>query len=787
MNGEIPAGKRTSWSLPCLALLLGAMLMALSLSQSATTDAATASSPPAVCHTVIVKVHARHWVWTKKTHRIHGHRVLARRHGKIVYVRVRVGYTRHKATRVCTGVVSVLGSSASATPSAPPLAPTPSPLAPSLPGEPAWSPPLNTSPPTISGTAQQGQTLTANPGSWTNSPTGYGYEWLRCGSGGGSCIPIAEATASTYVLTEIDVGSTLRVSVIASNGSGPSAPASSAQTAVVAAPPGPPVNTSAPTISGTAQQGQTLTANPGSWTNSPTGYGYEWLRCGSGGGSCKAIAEATASTYVLTEIDVGSTLRVSVIASNGSGPSAPASSAQTALVTALPSPPLNTSPPTISGTAQQGQTLTANPGSWTNSPTGYGYEWLRCGSGGGSCIPIAEATASTYVLTEIDVGSTLRVSVIASNGSGPSAPASSAQTAVVTTSTGVSHLEYVLQDGTTWVYDMDNEFKLVKTIPMPQDSDGVRGVSVAPSTHTMYVMHGGDGPINGSGNGSVLAWDLVGEKAVWDSKLSTGIDSGQVSPDGKKLYIPTGENTSTGLWSVLSATTGELLGTIQGGSAAHNTVVSADGRYVYMGGRTSNILYVYETETGKTKQIGPMIGTVRPLTANGSNTLAFTTATNFDGFQVSSVTTGKVLFTVSFGEVPKGFRFTAPSHGISISPDEKQAYVIDAVHKLVQVYDISKVKEGIAPSQIGTVAVAGLGTGNETGCKYDCEYGGWLQLSTDGRYLFVGDSGEVIDTATRKVVTTLSTLAQTKLSIEIDWQNGVPVATSGRTGVGDGP
>ena len=127
---------------------------------------------------------------------------------------------------------------------------------------------------------------------------------------------------------------------------------------------------------------------------------------------------------------------------------------------------------------------------------------------------------------------------------------------------------------------------------------------------------------------------------------------------------------------------------------------------------------------------------------------------------------------------------TAPSHGISLSPDEKTLDVIDAVHKVVQFYDVSKVKEGIAPSPLGTVSVAGLGEGAETPCRYDCGYGGWLQLSLDGRYLFVGDSGEVIDTATRKVITTLPTLAQTKKSIEVDWRSGVPIATSGRTGVG---
>jgi sugar lactone lactonase YvrE len=178
-----------------------------------------------------------------------------------------------------------------------------------------------------------------------------------------------------------------------------------------------------------------------------------------------------------------------------------------------------------------------------------------------------------------------------------------------------------------------------------------------------------------------------------------------------------------------------------------------------------------------------MLNTVRPFTVNGSNTLAFTSATEFDGFQVSSITTGKVLFTVSFGAFPKPFAFTTASHGVSLSPDESQLYVLDAVHKEVQVWDVSKVKEGVAPAQIGVIPVAGL-SGTEAGCAYDCTRGGWLQRSSDGRYVFVGDSGEVIETATRKVLTTLSTLAQTKKSIEVDWQNGVPVATSGRTGVG---
>jgi hypothetical protein len=247
--------------------------------------------------------------------------------------------------------------------------------------------------------------------------------------------------------------------------------------------------------------------------------------------------------------------------------------------------------------------------------------------------------------------------------------------------------------------------------------------------------------------------------------------------------MPTGENAGSGIWNVLDARTGALIGTVQGGAGAHNTIASRDGRYVYLGGRNHSALDVYDTTSGRVREIGPLVGGVRPFTVNGTNTIAFTTATGVDGFQVSSIVSGKPLFTVSFGSVPSGFPYSAPSHGVSLSPDEKQLYVIDAPHKQVQVYDVSRVAKGVAPARLGTIPVAGWG-GKESPCAYDCGQDGWLQHSLDGRFVYVGDSGEVIETATRRVLTKLSTLANTRKSLEVDWQGGAPVATSGRNGVG---
>ena len=465
-----------------------------------------------------------------------------------------------------------------------------------------------------------------------------------------------------------------------------------------------------------------------------------------------------------------------VLQGTGAGRSA-ASAAQAAAL------PVNTKLPGVSGTTHLGQTLKASPGTWSGSPTGYLYRWRLCSAKGTLCKSLAGATSASYVLGEADVGETLSVSVTAVNAAGRSRPAISLPSAIVTNPGGVQHLEYVFNGGLVYVYSIDEGERLLKTISLPQTAAGVRGETVAPASHMLFIFYGGDGL---NFNGSVLAYNLLEERVVWTVNLNTGIDSGQVSPDGTRLYVPTGENSPSGIWNILSTANGALLGTITGGSGAHNTVASGNGRYVYLGSREYNYLDVYETASGHVRGVGPLLAGVRPFTVNGSNTLAFTTATGVDGFQVSNIATGKVLFSVNFGAVPVGYPFTAPSHGVSLSPDEKELYVVDSPHREVRVYDVSAVAQGVAPKLLASIRVAGL-TGSASPCAYDCERAGWLQRSLDGRYVFVGDSGAVIETATHRVIASISTLLNTKMSLEIDWQGGVPIATSGRTGVGEVP
>jgi hypothetical protein len=277
------------------------------------------------------------------------------------------------------------------------------------------SPPQNTSAPTISGSAQQGSTLTASPGSWSGAtPITYSYHWLRCNKHGDNCNGISGAKQSTYQLRDSDVGHVIRVQVTASNADG-SGQATSGPTAEVGGAQGP-KNTSRPTISGTALEGGTLTASAGSWSGTtPITYQYEWRRCGPGGGNCDSIGGATGSTYHPTADDVAHTLRVRVTARNNAG----SNDADSAATSAIDGPPALDRRPSIAGTPSVGQRLDAGNGTWrSTSHITFSFQWDRCDSGGNNCVQIPGATSPTYVVVAADTGHTLTFVVRAQNARG---------------------------------------------------------------------------------------------------------------------------------------------------------------------------------------------------------------------------------------------------------------------------------------------------------------------------------------------------------------------------------
>ncbi len=354
--------------------------------------------------------------------------------------------------------------------------------------------PSDDSLPSISGTAANGQTLTASTGTWTGTtPISYSYQWRQCNSAGGECSNISGATSSTYVLGRDDVGSTIRIVVAASNAAG-STSSTSEPTAVVTAPP---INTEAPTISGVAAEGQTLSASTGSWEGTlPLSYSYQWQDCDDLGEGCLDIGGATSATYVPKEVNVGNTLRVVVTATNAAGA---ASSASGATAAVEPRVPENIIPPEISGTNEEGQTLSVSTGNWKGYPAPtYTYRWQHCYSGEVECLDIEDATGSAYAITSHDKGTKLRVIVTATNAAGSSSAFSEESEVVKFIPPAVtvqSSIEGAAREGESLTADVGEWIGDVATFAYQWencDSFGESCVAIGGATQPTYALRPGD-------------------------------------------------------------------------------------------------------------------------------------------------------------------------------------------------------------------------------------------------------------------------------------------------------
>jgi hypothetical protein len=360
-------------------------------------------------------------------------------------------------------------------------------------------PPVNTSPPTITGTASRGDMLTEHDGSWSGYPApNFTYAWQDCTSTStSSCNNIGGASTSTYTPVNADEGMMIRVEVTATNSTNASS-AFSVMTGIVT---GAPLNTASPVVSGTDGKGNQLSTTDGSWTGLPANFTFThaWERCDTGGNNCNPIAGANASTYTLAQADVGHTVESYVTASNGVAPNGTQASAPTPIITG---PPANTVAPTVSGTTNVGDIVTAAAGTWDPGyPTDLtlSYQWDRCDSDGANCAPILGATTSTYMVAVGDAGYRLRVIVTGTNDSGSSAPTESSNTADV--AGAPSNLTAPTITGTAQVGSTVTAHKGSWTgVPDPDfsyqweacDSSGANCADISGKTGTAYTPVSGD-------------------------------------------------------------------------------------------------------------------------------------------------------------------------------------------------------------------------------------------------------------------------------------------------------
>jgi surface antigen len=248
----------------------------------------------------------------------------------------------------------------------------------------------STAKPTISGTAKVGDSVKASTGSWSTTGLTFSYQWLDNGT------PIAKAVHATFPVGASRAGHRLSVQVTAAKSGLKSVTATSPSTAVVL--PGDLTTTAAPTVTGSPKVGVALTAVRGTWSPVPR-FAYQWYAGG------EAISGATGTTFTPGVDQVSTPITVTVTGIKNGYTSHTATSAATAHV--APGTLVNSVDPTISGTPQVGESVTASPGSWSPSAA-YSYQWRADGT------KISGATGQSYTPTSTQSGTALSVTVTAS-------------------------------------------------------------------------------------------------------------------------------------------------------------------------------------------------------------------------------------------------------------------------------------------------------------------------------------------------------------------------------------
>ena len=319
------------------------------------------------------------------------------------------------------------------------------------------------------------------------------------------------------------------------------------------------------------------------------------------------------------------------------------------------------------------------------------------------------------------------------------------------------------------VFDAAHNFRFVKRIPTWEypaalSPENVKGVAVSASLGMIYV----------STVKRLAAWDLLTEKKVWEQTYDGGCcDRMAISPDGRTMYVPSFEGPN---WYVVDAKTGNLIKNLPAPATlgAHNTIWSLDGSKVFLAGLRSNTMSIADAKTNTiVGTVGPFAQSVRPFSVNGAGTLIYANVNDLLGFQIGDVKTGKVIHTVEV----KGYGWSrerltghgCPSHGIALSPDEKEVWVTDGSNSSVHVFDNTV----MPPKQIKSIKMR------------DEPF--WLTWSANGKWVYAS-SGDIIDASSKQVIAGLKDElgrdVQGEKAVEVIYQDGKLLKAVDQFGVG---
>ncbi|MBL7697893.1 MAG: hypothetical protein JNK79_07030 [Chitinophagaceae bacterium] len=313
------------------------------------------------------------------------------------------------------------------------------------------------------------------------------------------------------------------------------------------------------------------------------------------------------------------------------------------------------------------------------------------------------------------------------------------------------------------VFDINNNHQFVKRIKTrgfhpDKTPSNVKGIAVSIPLNSLFV----------STLESLQRIDLTTEKIIWEKQFEGGCDRMSISPDGMTMYLPSLEKE---FWNVVDCKTGDIIRKIPVHKRAHNTIYARSGKAVYLDDIASPWLYVADPSSHSlVGKIGPFANYVRPFTINGKETIVYVTVDSLLGFETGDVATGRKIASVKVEGWERGpvRRHGNPSHGIALTPDEKEIWLCDGHNMRLHVF-----KNEQPYQQLTTIPLQDMP--------------GWVNFSIDGKYAYPS-SGEVIDVKTRKVLLTLTdefhnSVGSEKM-LEIQFENNKPVNASDQFGLG---
>jgi hypothetical protein len=313
------------------------------------------------------------------------------------------------------------------------------------------------------------------------------------------------------------------------------------------------------------------------------------------------------------------------------------------------------------------------------------------------------------------------------------------------------------------VFDIDDGHRFVRRIPVPF-KEGLRGFCGNAKRHAVYYS---------TTNRRLGAFDIESERVLWERQFDSGCDRACITPDGTKLYVPTGwwlKSTNSG-FLVVDAVTGKLLKRLPAGVAAHNSIASLNGKFAYLGTETN--FWIFSTKNDSLLHSIPDVGEsgVFPFTVDSANRYGYICLGKHVGFDVVDLQKGKTLDRV-LARDPNNSEQTIPhrTHGAALIPNEKELWISDQDGKKLFIFDATQKP----PKELAHVDLTEGGHG-------------WVTFSLDGKYAWC-HTPDVIDVNTRKIVASLKDETGKPVSsskfLEVHMRNGKVVAMGDQFGLG---